>query len=166
MHAILALMTTLACGAAWGQSAAAAPDKSQPRTLSATEAPEELVYRIFFQEFAAYQRKADELEAQGQDAAAVRNHQRRLASLTDAELQAVAAQALPCAATVEANRRTSARLAQELKQSADKTAIQAQLIQLRRDNGAAVAAGVGQLRAVLGQQRFEYLDHLFFFNVL
>ena len=92
------------------------------------------------------------------DAAPLRNHQRRLASLTDAELQAVAAQALPCAATVEANRRTSARLALELKQSADKTAIQTQLIQLRRDNGAAVAASVGQLRAALGQQPFAYLD--------
>jgi hypothetical protein len=107
---------------------------------------------------AAYQRKADELEAQGKNAALLRNRHQRLTALTNGEFQTLAEQALPCAAALEANLLASARLAREMKQSFDKAGIQAQIAQLRRDNDAAVAASVGRLRAALGPQRFANLD--------
>jgi hypothetical protein len=77
----------MVCGAAWGQNSAPPPDKPQPRTLKAAEVPEALAYRIFFQELAAYQRKADELEAQGKNASLLRNRHRQLTALTEAEFQ-------------------------------------------------------------------------------
>ena len=154
---IQSLFLLMACGAASGQ-VSAPPDKPQPRTLKAAEIPEELAYRIFFQELAAYQRKADELEAQGKNASLLRNRHQRLTALTNGEFRVLADQALPCAATLEANQQESIRLAQAMKQSFDKAGIQAQLIQLRRDNEAAVTISVGQLRAALGPQRFANLD--------
>jgi len=59
-----------------------------------------------------------------------------------------------------ANQQATARLRQDLKQSADHAPIQAQFVQLRRESDAAVAASVGQLRASLGAKRFAWLDQV------
>jgi hypothetical protein len=100
------------------------------------------------------------LDAQGKNASLLRNHHRQLTALTEAKFQTLTAQALPCAATLAANLQTSARLAHSMKQSSDKAGIQAQLVQLRRDNDSAVTASVGQLRASLGTKRFAWLDQV------
>jgi hypothetical protein len=82
----------------------------QPPYFSAREAPETLVYRVFFREFVALQRAAEEASAQGKDGAGLRTLFMRTMGLYEYEHQVLASAAQTCVAEPESNDRATQRL--------------------------------------------------------
>jgi len=138
-----------------------AVDSPPPRRVpyfSSREAPEILVYKLFFREFVALQRAADEASAQGKDGAGLRALFRRTMGLYEYEHQALASAAQACVAELESNERATQQLVEELKETVGQTAARAQLVQLQAASEAAVSSGVQQLRESLSPERFARLD--------
>ncbi len=138
--------------------AMAADSPPQPPYFSAREAPETLVYRIFFREFVALQRAAEEATAQGKDSAGLRTLFQRTMGFYEYEHQALASAAQACVAELESNGRATQQLVEELKESAGQPAVRAKLSELNAASEAAVAGGVQQLRESLSPERFARMD--------
>jgi hypothetical protein len=118
------------------------------------------VYRIFFLEFAASQRAADQRRNQGKDDTDLRTLFQHAFGLNSAEHQMLAATAQTCAATLEDNRRAARQLIQQLKLTPGQAELRAQLTQLQSASDASVANGIQQLRSNLDAARYERLDLL------
>jgi hypothetical protein len=106
--------------------AADIPPRQAPY-FSAREAPETLVFRIFFREFVALQRAAEEASAQGTDGAGLRTLFQRTMGFYEYGHQVLASAAQTCVAELESNDRTTQRLLEDLKESAGQTAVRAKL---------------------------------------
>ncbi len=138
--------------------ASAAPTASVPDSFTLESAPERLVYRFFFGELAASERKANELEAKGKDVTLLRQRYQQLLGLNAGEYRAVQESAADAAAVVEAASRQSAGLARTTASPADRQRILPQLIALRQQSETALAGVVEQLRAHFGPAGFSQLD--------
>ncbi len=128
--------------------------------FSSREAPENLVYKIFFREFVALRLAADQASAQGKDGAVLRTLFQRTMGLFEHENQALASAAQTCVAELDRNQRATQQLAEELKQTADQAAVRAKLAQLHAASEAAVSNGVRHLRESLPPERFARLDRI------
>ena len=116
------------------------------------------MYQIFFREFVASQRAADQRRDKGEDDTALRNLFQRAFGLDSFEHQMLTSAAQACLAAQEANVRATQQLAQRLELTPDNAALKAPLGQLQRASEAAVNEGVQQLRPSLIPQRFQRLD--------
>jgi hypothetical protein len=135
------------------------PRRTEGRVaFSLLEAPESLVYKIFFREFVGSQRAADQRREQGKDDAPLRTFFQQAFGLDGYEHQMLATEAQTCVNTQEANLRTTRQLTEELKVAPNNAAVRAQLAQLRAASEAAVLSGVQQLRLSLSPERFARLD--------
>ena len=134
------------------------PPTKWQAAYSIQEAPENLVYKIYFREFAASQRAADQRREQGKDDTELRTLFQRVFGLNAFEHQVLAAAAQASAAALEDNRRTAQELTRQLKQTPNQGELRAQLKQLEAASDASVAEGIQQLRSNLDPPRFERLD--------
>ena len=126
--------------------------------FSVREAPENLVYRIFFAEFMGSQRAADQRRLRGEDDAGLRSLFRRRLQLTELDQQALTAAARGFVAVRDANNRSRQELSAELRVAQDKAPLRVKLAELARADETAVADAVSQLRSSLGAVRFAELD--------
>jgi hypothetical protein len=134
------------------------PPTKWQAAYSIQEAPENLVYKIYFREFAASQRAADQRREQGKDDTELRTLFQRVFGLNAFEHQVLAAAAQASAAALEDNRRATQQLTRQLKQTPNQGELRAQLKQLEAASEASVAEGVQQLRSNLDPARFQRLD--------
>jgi hypothetical protein len=116
------------------------------------------VYQIFFREYVASQRAADQRRDKGEDDTGLRNLFQHTLGLNAFEQQALNSAAQTCVETQDANVRTARQLAQQLKLNPNNPSLKAQIGQLRKASQSAVAEGVQQLRASLTPPGFERLD--------
>jgi len=116
------------------------------------------VYQIFFREFVASQRAADQRRDMGEDDTSLRNFFQRSFGLDAIEQELLSSAAQTCVSAQETNLRTIEELARRLKLNPDDKTLRSRIGQLRTDSEAAVAQGVQQLRSSLTSQRFARLD--------
>jgi hypothetical protein len=135
-----------------------APNASVPESFTLESAPEHLVYRLFFGELAASQKRADELEAQGKNVTMLRTRYQQLLSLNTRDYRTVQESAADAAAVMEGAGRQSADLIRTAASPEDRQRVLPQLTTLRQQSEAALAAGVERLRAHFGPDGFSRLD--------
>ena len=155
-HAML--LAALAVPAIHAQVRIPPPPTNGRVAFSVREAPENLVYPIFFRELLASQKAADDARDKGKDDTDLRTLFRHAFGLTDYEHQALVSAAQECVATLGDHLRTRQELIKELKQGQDKAGATARLIQLQAASDTAVAGSVQQLRFSLSPARFTRLD--------
>ncbi len=155
---IMMLLAALAARMMAVQAPNPPPPTESRVALSIREAPETLVYQIFFREFVASQRAAGQLRDMGEDDTGLRNFFQRAFGLDAFEHQMLNSAAQTCVTAQENNLRTIEELARQLKLTPDDTTLRARIGRLRADSQAAVAQGVQQLRSSLPPPRFARLD--------
>jgi len=126
--------------------------------FSVREAPENLVYRIFFAEFIGSQRAADQRRDQGKDDAELRTLFQRRLRLNEFEHHSLVSAAQTVAAVWDANNRSRQELSAKLRLAQDKPPLRAKLAELAQGDETAVADAVVQLRSTLGAGRFAEMD--------
>jgi hypothetical protein len=132
---------------------------TKPRlAFTVQEAPEALVYKIFFDELVGSQRAADDLRSKGGDDTKMRTLFQRAFALEAHEHQSLIRAAQTCVTTMESNQRTAQELTPQLKLVQDKSTLYARLNELQANSDASVSLGIQQLRAALGPGRFARLD--------
>ena len=134
------------------------PPAQGRQAFSVREAPENLVYGIFFSELMGSQREADQRQERGKDGGELRSLFQHRFQLNDAEHQALISAAQACVTAIETNRQARQEIAKELKLAQDKAPLWSRLKQLAQSDEAATKEGVGQLRLSLGAERFAELD--------
>jgi hypothetical protein len=131
---------------------------SIPKAFTVESAPEPLVYRFFFGEVAASQKRADELEAQGKSALLSHTRYQKLLGLSASESQWFREVVTGIGSTWNANKRQRAELARTAQNPEDRQRIQWQLAALRQQDDQALADGIGLLRTQFGSEGFSRLD--------
>ena len=135
-----------------------------PGSVAAT-APAEVVYGIFLKELVAFQKKADDLEAQGKSGISFRTRHQEVTELSTRQFVTVRDVATSCVQDVQSYDEQAAAIIKGVRNSVKAAGpgsrvppIPQELLDLEQKRIARILAAVEKIRTALGPGAFLYFD--------